>query len=350
MKTYASTFIAGLKDVVREMLEAALPDVEVRLLLDGLVVYRTAASVRELAALRFFNNSFLVLELFDDLSRRPIHEMVSASSRRKGLRGMIGSRLRGINVGRTFRVMALDRNQHVSFDRQLRDTLEKRISGIRGLRVDRARPDTEFWFLYRDEGIGLFMVRLTSHMAYEQVLEKGELHPELAHALCFLSDPRPSDIFLDPFCGYGAIPIERALAFPFNMIFATDRDPEKKRFVRNRLKSLNVKNTFIVKTQDALDLDAFEDDFIHKIVTDPPWGLYEDLELGVHDFHRRLLTELHRVLRPAGVLVLLTAQKEALEDALADVGGGLRLLRKYDILVSGKKAAIYKLLKVPESD
>ena len=345
MKKYASTFITGLQDIVKEMLEKMLPDMRVLLLLDGLVVYETDASVDELKSLRFFINSFLILEIFKNLHGNPIYEMLMIISKDRNVEKTIRSNLKNIDIGRTFRIMALNKNRHVSFSDKLRNNIERKISGIKGLKVDRGRPDTEFWFLYRDEGYGFFLVRLTSHTAYEEILEKGELKPELAYTLCFISDPQEEDIFLDPFCGYGSIPIQRALSFPFNMVFATDKDPHKKRFVRNKLKSLRIKGTFIVKTQNALDLESFEDNFIHKIVTDPPWGVFEELDKDIYDFYSLMLKEFHRVLRSNGILVILTARKDELENALSDFEEELRPLRKYDILVSGKKAAIYKIRK-----
>lgn len=345
MRRYASTFVTGLQGIVRDMLEETLQDVRILLLLDGLVVYETDAHVDEVRNTPFSNNSFLVLEIFENLQDDPIDDMLRTISGDPGLERTIRSALMGIDVGRTFRIMALDKNQHVSFSSRLRNSIEAKISDVKGLEVDRGRPETEFWVLYRDEGYGFFLVRLTSHTAYEQILERGELRPELAYALCFLSDPQEDDIFLDPFCGYGSIPIQRALSFPFNMIFATDEDPDKKRFVRRQLKSLSFKGTFIVKTQDALEMESFEDSFIHKIVTDPPWGLFRELDMGIGDFYSAMLREFHRVLRPSGILVVLTAAKDELEDALSHLEGQLTLLDKYDILVSGKKAAIYKIRK-----
>jgi hypothetical protein len=53
MKAFASTFAAGLKDLVKEMLERALPEVKVLLLLDGLIVYQGKISTDNLKNIRF---------------------------------------------------------------------------------------------------------------------------------------------------------------------------------------------------------------------------------------------------------------------------------------------------------
>jgi tRNA (guanine6-N2)-methyltransferase len=345
MRKIASTFITGLQDVVKDMLNDSLPDASILLLLDGLVIYETNASIRELERLPFFVNSFLVQQIFENLHRHPINEMANALARDGRLANEVRAMIRGTEIGRTFRVMALDRNQHVSFSEKLRRTIERKLSSIKGLRVDRGRPDTEFWLLYRDEGYGFFLMRLTSHKAYEELLERGELKPELAYTLCYLSEPKAEDIVLDPFCGYGSIPLQRALHFPFNMIFASDKDPDMKRLVRQKAKDVNTKGLLIAKSQDALRLSAFEDNFIHKIVTDPPWGFFEELDRDIDEFYSLMIKELYRVLSPGGIMVILTARKEALTRALSHFSEKLTLLNHYDILVSGKKAAIYKIKK-----
>jgi tRNA (guanine6-N2)-methyltransferase len=343
VKTYASTFTSGLQALVPAMLAQALPDAKVEQLLDGLVLYRTAATPKTLDALRFVNNSFEVLRTFDQLGRHPMQALASRVAQDKGVRASVHQSLTPAEGGKGFRLIASDENRFVSMNGRLRQTIESQISGVKGLRVNRAKPDLEFWLLHRSEGLGLFMKRLSSHTAYEEVLDKGELRPELAYALTFLSEPDAEDIVLDPFCGSGAIPFERDRAFPYNMIFAADQDPEQIRAIRQKLKTTRTRDTFIAKRQDALDMVGFEDGFIHKIVTDPPWGYYQEIPGAVEDFYRRMLREFTRVLRPGGLMVILTAQKDVMTAAAAAMKAKLDLVASYDILVSGKKAAIYKL-------
>ena len=80
---------------------------------------------------------------------------------------------------------------------------------------------------------------------------------------------------------------------------------------------------------DATNLKDFQDNTFDKIVTDPPWGYYSA---------QVSLKELSRVLKPTGIMVLLLADRDF---TLPD----LEIQEKYDILVSGKKAAIYKFTK-----
>lgn len=343
MSIFASTFAAGFQDVVKELLMTTLPGVQVLHLWDGLVVYQGNFSPQRVRELRFTNNSFIVLKEFNPLPGG-LHQMLNEISHDKRLSDVIGKNVHFNKSQTTFRIVVSDRNQTVSIKPGLRQKVEEQIAASTGMRVNRAKPKTEFWFLNRSEGVGFFLFRLTSHTAYEEVLEQGQLKPEICHMLCFLSEPDENDIFLDPFCGYGSIPLERAIAFPYNMIFASDQDPEKKAFVRNQLKKIKTKGLFIVKTLDALALDSFEDNFIDKIVTDPPWGLYEnDTMESIQPFYNQMLEELVRIVKPGGLLVILTARKIEFEAAQQSFNGQTTLVNQYDVLISGKKAGIYKL-------
>ncbi len=55
-----------------------------------------------------------------------------------------------------------------------------------------------------------------------------------------------------------------------------------------------------------------------------------------------MLNEFMRALRPNGIIIILTAQKEVLEDIIGK-DTKFSAEAKYDTLVSGKKASIYKI-------
>lgn len=346
MHRYASTFITGLKKFIGNFIEEKLSNVKILLLFDGLIVYQTDTELNKLKKLRCFNNTFIVLRIFNKLSTAPIYEMLHKISKDNFIENTILSNLELGETGKTFRLIASNENEFVSINNALRVKIENKIKLVRKLHLNKSKPDIEFWFLYRSEGYGLFLKRITSHTAYEKLLERGELRPELSHILCLMSRPHEHDIFLDPFCGYGSIPIERSLSFPFNMIFSTDNDLVKIKYIRNKIKNIPIKGTFIPKLQNALDLKSFEDNFIHKIVTDPPWGIFEKMDMDISNFYYLMIQEFHRVLKREGIMVILTARKTEFENALVNFSESLKLTDKYDILVSGKKAAIYQIVKV----
>lgn len=94
---------------------------------------------------------------------------------------------------------------------------------------------------------------------------------------------------------------------------------------------------------DALSLDKIPDNSISKIITDPPWGIFQKTTLSLVDFYFKMLKEFLRVLKKNGMAVILIGQPEIFEDAMEKCSGDWDVLGKYRILVSGQKAVLYKL-------
>lgn len=344
MKTYYSTFVTGFTDIVKESLEKQIKDVQIELITDGLVVYKTNADIETIKRLRFLNNSFLLIRHFPKLGKDPIQEMIRQVVKDSRLVPILRNPLRGKRA--KFRVMAMSENQTVKMDNNLRVRLEENISRGNYLSLNRSLPDVEFLFSTRREGFGLFGLRFTKRPNYEKTLEKGELYPELAYLLCLMSEPTANDTFLDPFSGSGSIPITRALGFPFKTVYASDND--KNLVEKIKAKARKIRGNFVVGNWNALQLTNFGKGSIDKIVTDPPWGLHSGKELNLERFYEDMLKEFSRVLRKDGVLVLLTAQKELIEALLNKFTNEFILVKSYDTLVSGKKAGAYKIRKVSD--
>lgn len=341
MTTYFSTFISGLSDVVAETLKKIITDSKIELLLDGLIVYKSNVNPQKVRELRFLNNSFALLEMVKETnSGEAMRKLVN-----KVLHANIPQELYKATFLRTkrvsFRIMFSKENQPVSLGAKVLQDLERRFL-TKELFVNRTNPTIELLFLSRKEGYGLFGLRLTRHRDYKKTLHAGELRPELANLLCFLSEPEPNDIFLDPFAGYGAIPIERAIAFPYKRIYAGDIDSMLVAELKRKAAKFGTR--FITSNLDATSLKNFEDNSIDKIVTDPPWGIYSSGE-NFNKLYLEFLTDLVRVLKVNGILVVLTANTMLTNVCLPKLHD-LKLQKKYNILVSGKKAAIYKMRKV----
>lgn len=344
MATYLSTFVVGLGEPVRCALEESI-SVQIELELDGAIVYKTAVGLDAICKLPFFNNSFLVLENFADLrlgrDKEVLREMLTRTLRSPEALRSLPARVRG-----TFRIVTAWSNQLVAIDNSLLEQLERKIAASGRLRPHRGRPDHELWLSYRSEGYGFFLLRLTSHAAYDKVLQRGELRPELAYMLCWLSEPREGELVLDPFSGSGAIPLMCASRFPQGLVLASDKDKLKMERLRSRIKKSELRKSIVVREGDARNLSRYKDDSIHKIITDPPWGNFEELDTEPKAFYSAMLAEFCRILRPGGIVVILMARMELFSLVLESFSGCLSLVQSYPILVSGKKAIIYKLRKL----
>jgi len=329
--SYLSTFASGFQEFIEKELRRHVSDIDILKVLDGAIFYRTKSDWNRMRQMSMFNNSFEVLMDFKD----------------KGIDGMLResmdfdfSKLRSMKIEKgTFRIITSKENQLISADKDKIRELEGKIMHT-GLKLNRSKPGTEIWILQRSEGIGFFMIRITKHKDYGKILQKGELRPDLSAILCLMSRPSIEDVFLDPFCGYGAIAIARSM-MPYRKIIAIDNDSGKIDFVKQKIAS---KKNFQIFSSDSMQLEKIRDASVDKIVTDPPWGIFDNSP--VDKLYENMVQEFYRIVRPNGVIVILTAQKELMDSLLSRMKGKLLLEKRYDVLVSGKKAAAYSVKRI----
>ncbi|OGY07974.1 MAG: hypothetical protein A2782_02395 [Candidatus Blackburnbacteria bacterium RIFCSPHIGHO2_01_FULL_43_15b] len=339
MRTYYSTFIPGLGEVVTSALKERFSDVEIVLLLEGLVVYKTNSPIEEVVKLRFLNNTFYVLHFFKHVGKGALPSLVKFVYQSDFLKKMELPRL--LSPIRTFRVIISFENELGKIDPNLLKNMEKKLARATGLTLDRGKPDLEFWFLERTEGVGFFALRLTRKASGEKLLKPGELRPELAHLLCLLSEPEEGDVFLDPFAGWGGIVKESLQSgFKFKTVYASDIDKGKVDALKSVCPDVNV------NWSNSSNLTYLRNFSVDKIVTDPPWGLADRLETPeIEDLYEKSFREFVRILRPDGIIVLLTSRKLTMEKLLKE-NTDFKLVSKYDVLVNGKKSGVYKITRI----
>ncbi|MBI4029247.1 MAG: hypothetical protein HY376_02680 [Candidatus Blackburnbacteria bacterium] len=339
MNTYFSTFIPGLGEVVTGALKERFPDVEIVLLLDGLVIYKTDSISEEIVKLRFLNNTFYVLHFFKHIEKASLPSLVKFIYQSDFLKKMELPRLS--SSVRTFRVITSFENELGKVDQNLLKNMEEKLTRVTGLTLDRGKPDLEFWFLGRTEGVGFFALRLTRKTSGEKSLKPGELRSELANLLCLLSEPKAGEVFLDPFAGWGGIVKESLQSgFKFKTVYASDIDKGKVDALKSVCPDVNV------NWSNSSNLTYLRNFSVDKIVTDPPWGLADRLETPeIEDLYEKSFREFARILRPDGIIVLLTSRKLTMEKLLKE-NADLKLVSKYDVLVNGKKARVYKITRI----
>lgn len=329
-RTYVGTCVVGLEDTARDALQAAVRDARVERVGEGFLRFVTDAGHDALRRLRFFHNVFAVLSWHEDLPAEEPLKALAAEAREDP--GMIANLELHASKGGSFTVMASVANQPASIPHFALEKLERVIRAAGRYEVDRQNPKLTLWLTVRREGFGFCGLRLTRGSPQ---LQPGTLRPELCHLLCLLSAPSSDDIFLDPYCGSGAIALERAAAWPCREAWAGDADEQ----AVSRAAAEAVRRKLPVKTVplDAETLDAFADGTVSAIVTDPPWGVYNG---GQAPDLPRMLRSFRRVLRAGGRLVLLLGRDLGLTDEEAGAAGFAHMAR-HAILLSGQKATVH---------
>ena len=243
-------------------------------------------------------------------------------------------------AGATFVLRSFGPEDPASLPREARSSLEELIARRTGARPYSERPEREFRLQERADGTVLFLERIGAQgdAGSRPEPRRGELPRQTCRLLAEMTEPRADDVFLDPFCGYGGIALERALAAPYRFVFASDADPDKVAAVKAALAARAFerrRKTIFPKTRDALDSSAFEPGFVTAIATDPPWGQFEGGPgaAPAAELLRGFLNEAARLLAPGGRLVLLVAR-----GADQEIGPCFVQRERLDVLVSGKKA------------
>ena len=90
---------------------------------------------------------------------------------------------------------------------------------------------------------------------------------------------------------------------------------------------------------DGAETDTATDDHrVSLIITDPPWGYFEDIG-DIGDFYGRFFDSVKNIICSGGRMVLLTARVEELKKITAEKS--LNVLEGPHTLVNGKKAGVF---------
>lgn len=335
---FFSTFPVGFEELIENVIKRVLVEAKIESMEEGLVVYATSTPLDEIRKLPFFANTFVLMveRMIPPIeSVEPVVEALFKQSRLLSVQDIV----RHMRA-KSFRIYVSKENQTVAVRKKTLTKFEEILEKVLRLRVNRALPDVEFWFVIRRTGKSLMGLRISSMAGTKKIKYlPGELRREIAYLLNALAEPLQNDVLLDPFAGSGAIGLEAARSFPYQKIILSDKDPQSVKLIKER-------TTGMAKIQilhaDAVNLKEIPGQSVTRIVTDPPWGMYAQSVQPLSRFYEQMLREFARLLVPDGRLVILTGAREEFERALTVVSV-FELLSSVGVLISGKKAGVYLL-------
>jgi 16S rRNA G966 N2-methylase RsmD len=309
MSQFFATFPAGTFDVIAKQLKAfTLDELTIIDHDDSSIVFASTLRFERLIEMRYFTNVYLIV---DDLKSLPPT----------------------VVKGRFFRLMLLREGVPQPMSGGERSKLEAKIRRTFGLSPGAQPAANDFYLIERASGKKLLTFRLARAKFKREKLAAGELRPELAHILCLAAGLKAKHVLLDAFAGYGAIPFEAVRGFGCKQVIAIDNQQLADRHEHPAIQWHQA---------DSRRMAVVGDDSIDRVVTDPPWGVY-DQDSDTALLYQEFAKELERVLRPDGVAIILSGYQEA---GYHLVAGKIRLVSSWPVLVSGKKATIYKLQKI----
>ena len=329
MAEFISSFITGFQHVVEKNLPQILAGVKILHVFDGLIHYQYAGDSHNLDKIIYFNNTFFVLKTMKGKGLNFPSLVGAVSSEKKYYL---------INKG-TFRVRFQNENQFVKVDKNISKKAEETVLHNSKLHLDRLSPTTEIWYSIRREGFAFCGQLISKREFTEKNLNKGELRPEIAYLICCYADLNQDDVVAEPFCGYGSIPVQLIKKFSFQKLIASDIDKEKIS-INMQKKQLKDNPQIELSVNDAFVLPQIIDRSVDVVITDPPWGYFEQID-DIGEFYKKMFTSFKRILKENGRMIILSARKDEIEKAALEMN--VQILSSLHTLVNGKKASLYKM-------
>lgn len=308
MNQYFATFPPGTYELISKHLKAfAIAELKIIEHDDSSVVFQSSLGTDRLIEIRYFTNIYLEID---------------------NNTAFIKSALKG----KYFRLMMLKNGAPHPIDSVERADIEAQIKSDFRLETNTHLSKNDFYVIERQSGRKLFTIRLSRVKFKRETLSAGELRPELAHILCLTAGIKAKFTVLDMFAGYGSIPYEAVRGFGCKSVISVDIKTLPNRHTHSLIKWYEA---------DARNLAFLDDNSIDRVVTDPPWGLY-DGSASLSSLYTDFVAELRRVLKPDGVVVIICGGEMA---GYFEKLASFKLIGKWNVLVSGKKATIFKLQK-----
>lgn len=327
---YLIQFPAGTGDLILDALRPYAGNFKVHYRDDSAMIFDSPVAEGKVASIPFAKNSFVVIA---STPRRTIDRGVRQLSRYAASAKFPPGSIRNSK----FRTMIQIDGGLSAVDRSAKADLDRSISRKTGQRVEPRGMCQEYWVIGRtDLGELLLCARLPKQKRAPKA--KGALSYELSSMLVSASRPSDRDVFLDPFAGSGSFVLARIESGARQILYSdTSLRELKKDFPRELLADKRV--DFL--DEDALMLSSVPDGQIDVIVTDPPWGEYDDIGMPYVDFARAMVKSFSRVLNKVnGRFVVLTSRQTAVTVENEFTEGGFSINSTHEILVNGHPATV----------
>ncbi|HET6297280.1 MAG TPA: methyltransferase domain-containing protein [Kribbella sp.] len=165
--------------------------------------------------------------------------------------------------------------------------------------------------------------------------------PVVGEILARLAKISPGQRILDPCCGTGTLLIAAAHSVPGLTVLGSDHDPAAIRLADLNLTRCGVTASLAVAQAEQLD---YPDHGIDRLLANLPFGKLVGSHANNSRLYPALLSEIARVLDPAGRAVLLTDDKRLFLTAVARTPN-LKIVRTRVLRYSGVTPTVYILTK-----
>ncbi len=344
---YYATNIIGLEDILWQEIQMKLYDVNLIEKKKGRVSFAYAGEPKELLKVRSAENIYVYVGVISGLtrSRNSLGEIFKQMMNynleiplriHKDLHGGKGKKRP------TFKVVSAMTGRHNFRRIDAQSSVESALIKKYDWKISLDNPTIEFR-LDLEEDTAVIGIRLTDERVrrwkYKVSHIPASLNPSVAYSMVYLSEPDSSDIFIDPLCGAGTIPIERAYFGLYNIIIAGDIQQNSVESAKENIVSSKKNITLIQWDVNSLPI---RDHSVNKVVCNLPFGKQTGSQTENKRLYVSFFKEIRRVMKPKGKCVLLIVDRNLVESAIAGYRD-IKVDSRISIDLSGIKAYIYVL-------
>ena len=168
----------------------------------------------------------------------------------------------------------------------------------------------------------------------------GALNATIAAAMIEMTNPRPTDRFLNMMCGSGTLLVERLLRCSATLAVGCDIDANALIGARLNLEAGNAADKALLCAWDATELPFVAGSF-NVICADLPWGQLVGTHTDNAALYPKMLTEAARLATPAAYLILLTHEIALLERILPSFADVWKVQDVVRVLQGGLHPRVY---------
>jgi tRNA (guanine6-N2)-methyltransferase len=349
MGAYYVTALGGLERIVRWEVSTHLPGATLASDAEGgnrgRICFRYDGSPGDVLQLRSIENVFGAVEEFgglptDERALDVIQGKLAALDLGAALK--LHERLHGPRPDPCFRCTSKRIGEHRYTSHDITAAAGAGVQERYGWRVDLENHDYDIHVDVTDDrcSIGLRLTTESLHQRTRVAHVPASLNPTLGYALCVLSDPQEGEVFLDPTCGAGTLPIERAAIGPARML-AGDIWPQPVEMAHRNFEAHDLRVGLCRWDARRLPLAP---DSVDKVCANLPWGRRAGSHTVNKHLYPGLTREMARVLKVGGLAVMLSLEKRMMQRVVGR-HGWLRVERTLPVSVGGLKPTIYLVRK-----
>lgn len=245
----------------------------------------------------------------------------------------------------SFRISAAGENSTIfqTLREQISETIQLPYDAENGdllLRMHPASLASDAWEV---------LIRLTprplSARAWRTYHMKGALNATVAAAMIALSQPEPTDRFLNMMCGSGTLLVERLAYGPAAVAVGVDIEVDALRGTLKNTEQGDISRYVLLLATDATQLPFLENSF-NVICADLPWGQLVGTHEQNNDIYPRFLQEAARVAIPLARLIVLTHEISLFERVLQNFSDVWQIEEVVKVFQGGLHPRIYVLRRV----